>query len=189
MSQTTEIDDPLAQLSQGQRDCLRLVGQYMSSKEIARELGISPHTVDQRLKRATFLLGLNSRTDAARLFSSAQSQKLEPSNTPPLYGDLVYQASGLSAGAEAAMFDPSLDTLNRSSDGAHNELHEQQAPYYNAAKVRENRTSIWSVLVEANRENELTTQFRILVMILIVIFSIIGVGALISIAEGLSRLS
>ena len=42
----------LAQLTDGQRDCLRLVYRHMTSKDIARTLGVSPHTVDMRLRTA-----------------------------------------------------------------------------------------------------------------------------------------
>src|SRR5215213_754001 len=57
----------VARLSQGQLDCLRLVDQHLSSKEIAAELHISSHTVDQRIRQALAILGVERRTQAARL--------------------------------------------------------------------------------------------------------------------------
>ena len=57
----------VARLSPGQLDCLLLVDQHLSSKEIAAELGISPHTVDQRIRGALQILGVERRTQAARL--------------------------------------------------------------------------------------------------------------------------
>ena len=64
-------DETIAQrvqrLSSGQLDCLRLVDQHLSSKEIAVELKISPHTVDQRVRQALAILGVERRTQAARL--------------------------------------------------------------------------------------------------------------------------
>jgi DNA-binding CsgD family transcriptional regulator len=54
-------------LTQGQLDCLRLVAQHLSSKEIAAELGISPHTVDQRIRHALQTLGVSRRSQAARI--------------------------------------------------------------------------------------------------------------------------
>jgi len=64
-------DDPMvervARLSSGQLDCLRLVDQHLSSKEIAAELGISPHTVDQRVRQSLQILGVERRTQAARI--------------------------------------------------------------------------------------------------------------------------
>jgi len=47
-----QVADRVAKLSEGQLDCLRLVDQHLSSKEIAVELGISPHTVDQRIRQS-----------------------------------------------------------------------------------------------------------------------------------------
>ena len=57
----------LSKLSKGQLDCLLLVDQHLSSKEIAVRLGISPHTVDQRIRQALQILGVGRRQQAARL--------------------------------------------------------------------------------------------------------------------------
>jgi DNA-binding CsgD family transcriptional regulator len=54
-------------LTRGQLDCLLLVDQHLSSKEIAAELNISPHTVDQRIRIALQALGVERRTQAARI--------------------------------------------------------------------------------------------------------------------------
>jgi DNA-binding CsgD family transcriptional regulator len=64
---SSEVDKRVARLSPGQLDCLRLVDQHLSSKEIAAELNISPHTVDQRIRGALQILGVERRTQAARL--------------------------------------------------------------------------------------------------------------------------
>ena len=61
--------DRLARLTEKQRVCLRMVYMHMSSKEIARELGIGADAVDQRLKTAMRTLGVESRVDAARLLA------------------------------------------------------------------------------------------------------------------------
>lgn len=60
-------EERLAKLTRGQLDCLLLVDQHLSSKEIAAELNISPHTVDQRIRVALQTLGVERRTQAARL--------------------------------------------------------------------------------------------------------------------------
>jgi DNA-binding CsgD family transcriptional regulator len=57
----------VARLTPGQLDCLRLVDQLLSSKEIATELQISPHTVDQRIRQALATLGVERRNQAARI--------------------------------------------------------------------------------------------------------------------------
>ena len=60
-------------LSEGQRECLRRVLVRKNSKEIAIELGISPHTVDQRLRVAIQMLGVSSRFEAARCLAEHES--------------------------------------------------------------------------------------------------------------------
>ncbi|HEX6071761.1 MAG TPA: helix-turn-helix transcriptional regulator [Sphingomicrobium sp.] len=64
-------DDVMAQrvarLSSGQLDCLRLVNEHLSSKEIASALHISHHTVDQRIRQALHILGVDRRAHAARI--------------------------------------------------------------------------------------------------------------------------
>jgi len=64
-------NDPVAQrvkrLTGGQLDCLRLVDRHLNSKEIATELGISPHTVDQRIRQSLQTLGVERRAQAARI--------------------------------------------------------------------------------------------------------------------------
>jgi DNA-binding CsgD family transcriptional regulator len=62
-----DIKRRVERLTSGQLDCLRLVDQHWSSKEIAAELKISPHTVDQRIRQALQILGVDRRTQAARL--------------------------------------------------------------------------------------------------------------------------
>lgn len=56
----------LDRLTERERECLRLVDRHMSSKEIARELGLSKHTVDWHLDKARRRLGAVDRYDAAR---------------------------------------------------------------------------------------------------------------------------
>jgi len=56
----------LDRLTERERECLRLVDRHMSSKEIARELGLSKHTVDWHLDKARKRLGAADRYDAAR---------------------------------------------------------------------------------------------------------------------------
>ena len=54
-------------LTQGQIDCLLLVSQQFTSKEIASRLGISRHTVDQRVRLAMRTVGVKRRAEAARI--------------------------------------------------------------------------------------------------------------------------
>ena len=88
----------VARLSKGQLDCLLLVDQHLSSKEIAVELGISPHTVDQRIRGALHVLGVERRSQAARLVAQAhgpyqrlihQAPHIERGISPGQSGDAV----------------------------------------------------------------------------------------------------
>ncbi len=74
MSRKRQID-----LTDGQKDCLRLVNAHHTSKEIARILGISHFTVDQRLDTARKKLGVTNRVDAAKLFFSTDQNYISES--------------------------------------------------------------------------------------------------------------
>ena len=60
------------ELTDGQKACLRLVDDHHTSKQIARILGISPFTVDQRLDAARRKLDAPSRKDAAKMFAAME---------------------------------------------------------------------------------------------------------------------
>jgi DNA-binding CsgD family transcriptional regulator len=66
-----DVAKRVAKLSPGQLECLCLVAQHLSSKEIAAKLGISPHTVDQRIRQALHTLGVPRRAQAARIVAQA----------------------------------------------------------------------------------------------------------------------
>jgi DNA-binding CsgD family transcriptional regulator len=54
-------------LSRRQHQCLRLVGKGLTSKEIARQLGLSPSTVDNHVRLAMDKLNVANRMEAADL--------------------------------------------------------------------------------------------------------------------------
>jgi DNA-binding CsgD family transcriptional regulator len=64
------LPDPSINLSEGQKTCLRLVARGMSSKEIARETGLRPQTVDTYLKAALSRLDAPNRREAARMLAA-----------------------------------------------------------------------------------------------------------------------
>ena len=64
----SEMDEmAFSRLNQRQRECLRLVYRNLEAKEIARELGLSPHTVVEHLRDARRVLGTSRSMHAARL--------------------------------------------------------------------------------------------------------------------------
>ena len=64
-------DSGIGSLSAGEIDCLKAVGEGLASKEIARVLGLSPHTVDARLKSACAKLDTKSRFVAAKIWAES----------------------------------------------------------------------------------------------------------------------
>jgi DNA-binding CsgD family transcriptional regulator len=67
MLQSLEARERIGVLTPKERECLRLVAQQRSSKEIARELGISKASVDTYCNRARAKLGVSTRRLAAQL--------------------------------------------------------------------------------------------------------------------------
>lgn len=101
---STNANDPLARLSDGQVEVLRLVAENYSSKEIAARLGISPHTVDQRIRAALPVLGVERRSEAARLVmrgNMAQQPSFSPEKSGT-YQRLIYQTPYLAGTATLA---------------------------------------------------------------------------------------
>ncbi|WP_404482224.1 helix-turn-helix transcriptional regulator [Novosphingobium sp. BL-52-GroH] len=75
---------PNSFLTRRQCQCLKLVGKGLKSKEIARELGISPSTVDNHVLRAMERLEVSSRTKAAHLFMNEMKSPDDRVNPVPV---------------------------------------------------------------------------------------------------------
>jgi len=90
----------MGRLNDGQRDCLRLVLAHHNSKEIARQLGVSPHTVDQRLRTAMRILKVQSRFEAAREFAAFDTEER--------YQPLIYQMSDVEPPRKNGRLGPSI---------------------------------------------------------------------------------
>jgi len=68
MSARAPTTEPVIELlTPRERECLRLVDQHLSSKEIARKLGMSKTSVDTYCDRARRKLGVPDRYEAARM--------------------------------------------------------------------------------------------------------------------------
>lgn len=73
---TQNTSDTLSEmLSQGEIECLLLVSQNRTSKQIAALLGISPHTVDNRIKRALSALRVGNRREAAQVVADSLASR------------------------------------------------------------------------------------------------------------------
>jgi DNA-binding CsgD family transcriptional regulator len=62
----------LARLTDNEKECLRRRLHQQTAKEMALELGVSPHAVEKRLKMARTKLGLSSSLEAARLLAASE---------------------------------------------------------------------------------------------------------------------
>ena len=83
----------LARLTANEKECLRRRLLPQTAKEMATDLGISPHAVEKRLKMARAKLGVSSSLAAARLLAGAeQGQSLVP-HIPDLPADATQSQS------------------------------------------------------------------------------------------------
>jgi DNA-binding CsgD family transcriptional regulator len=73
-------------LSPRQDECLRGVLELKSAKQIARELGISPHAVEKHLKVARGKFGVATSAEAARMFAFQHKGSESPQSG---FSDLV----------------------------------------------------------------------------------------------------
>jgi DNA-binding CsgD family transcriptional regulator len=101
--------DRASQLTPRERDCLLLVGQGRSSKEIAQLLDLSPYTVDEYIRTAVSKLGAPNRREAARMLATAVPVVFPP---PQKFGDeaqvLVQPADSAEVGARTGHRDHPL---------------------------------------------------------------------------------
>lgn len=77
----------ISKLTEKQKTCLRLVAQGYNTKHIARQIDVSAHTVDQRIRNALRALEVEDRFAAARILAEAEAD--------PTYQRLIYQAKAL----------------------------------------------------------------------------------------------
>lgn len=79
MQSENQISSAVARLTANEKECLRRRLWPQTAKEMAVDLGISPHAVEKRLKMARTKLGVSSSLAAARLLvSEEQYQPLVP---------------------------------------------------------------------------------------------------------------
>ena len=72
----------ILRLTVGERECLKRCLDHQTAKQMALDLGISPHAVEKRLKMARAKLGLSSSLEAAKLVEAAEhSGRLVPGSS------------------------------------------------------------------------------------------------------------
>lgn len=83
----------MIRLTEKQIEAMSLVVRHMTSKEIARELGISHYAIDQRIRSACTRLGSTNRRGAAQAYleylegGSAASSRRVPEDQRQLLAD------------------------------------------------------------------------------------------------------
>jgi len=172
-----EVADRVAKLTDGQLDCLRLVAQHMSSKEIAAELGISPHTVDQRIRQSLHTLEVPRRSQAARIVS----QVAEP------YQRLIHQSPYIEpsspAGNESAAVSNQIRHAGRAGEAWGSAgFHTEQKNVFS-----------WSSLqlpfaTRSHPRNEMSVGLRLLWIVLIATGAAFSAGMYLAGLESLARL-
>lgn len=176
----------IATLGEGEIACLRLVSQGLGSKAIARQLGLSPHTVDARLKATCRKLGTNSRFVAAKMLADnpldSDEKTSDSSDTNLVYENVSLPNAPVAAdkGASTGEGD-GPDDLDHSmpqkpgampasgSGGAWLEQDHPIAKFFGG----ENRLSVWQ---------------RLLISLAIAMGSVIAFGVLVNGLVGISRL-
>ena len=172
-----EVGERVAKLTEGQLDCLRLVAQHLSSKEIAVELGISPHTVDQRIRQALQVLRVDRRAQAARLVAQHEGPYQRLIHQPPYIEGLTASGDqGSAIGNQIRHADRAGEA--RGSSGFHTE---------------QKRGLSWSSLqppfaTRSHPRNEMSVGLRLLWIVVIATGAAFSAGMYLAGLESLSRM-
>jgi len=83
-SQDINIIQQVYALSLRQRQCMTLVAKGFTSKEIAKDLALSPSTVDNHIRAVVDRLGAANRIEAARLIQLVESGAYAAVNRPEI---------------------------------------------------------------------------------------------------------
>lgn len=98
----------LARLTDSEKECLRRRLLPQTAKEMALDLGVSPHAVEKRLKMARAKLGVSSSLAAARLLAGVEGYQMLVPHASDLSGD---DERGETEGAAAPHVGPGARTL------------------------------------------------------------------------------
>ncbi len=88
------MPDSIERLTPRERECLRLVAAHMRSKQIARELGIAPATVNKHCENAARKLEAADRVQAALMLASAEGLPTESVDEPIIISGQAPPGSG-----------------------------------------------------------------------------------------------
>lgn len=170
----------IGRLSEGQKACLRLVRVGFEAKEIARELGLNPHTVIERLRAARRVLGVASSREAARLLAAHEAE--------PGYNRHGNTPIGVVSSVDLDAFSsPSIGHGTATEEAQLHLLREEQAGY----SFREQAASSpfpWSVPAGGRRRNRLTVLQTVGVIVALTFGLAVTALVVVASVEELSRL-
>ncbi len=172
-------DQRVSRLSPGQLECLLLVDRHLSSKEIAVRLGISPHTVDQRIRLALQVLGVERRGEAARIVGASALSR-EP------YQRLIHQSPHI---------EPAPADAHQQGAVSHQIRHADRAGGASPSGINTEQRPAdrWSSLplpfaTRSHPRNEMSVGFRLLWIVLIAMGATFSAGMYLAGLESLSRM-
>lgn len=169
------LESGITRLSPSQLDCLRLVAEHYSSKEIAGELGISSHTVDQRIRLSLQILGVQRRAQAARLVAQHSGP----------YQRLIHQSPHIAAPASTDHPEAAVSQQIRHADRA--------GEAGDASFLTEQRPAFWPSLqppfaTRSHPRNEMSVGQRLFWIAAIAIGAAFSAGMYLAGLESLARL-
>ncbi|WCT72104.1 DUF4019 domain-containing protein [Sphingomonas naphthae] len=89
----TQVNDGFGALTEKEKQTLRLMVRGHDAKSIARSLGLSVHTINERLRDARRKMAVSSSREAARLLLEAEGDGTVPP-TPQSFGDTEIGGDG-----------------------------------------------------------------------------------------------
>ena len=169
--------DRVARLTEGQRECLRMVYRHMETKEIARVLEISPDGVNQRIKTAMRTLEVQRRRDAALILAEAEGTDT--------YQPQVYHSRDIATTPEPAIMAASTEG-ERHSGFSGEVMREDQAGFMTAPLAR---SPALPLPIRGARPNDVGVSTRLAWIVGIAIGIALAFGALVAGVEALTRLA
>jgi DNA-binding CsgD family transcriptional regulator len=171
--------DRVKRLTEKQRECLRLVCRHMETKEIARELKLSPDGVTQRIKSAMKTLGVDRRRDAALILAEAEGL------TP--YPRQVYQPQDVASAPEPVMLVPSIEGERQQGAPPVGAVREEQS-VFEAAPSLQSRGFQLPLPIRGGRPNDLNSWQRLGWIFAVMLMIAFMFGVFLAGLEALSRL-
>lgn len=93
----SRLQSDFGELTDKQLRVLQLVSQNMTGKEMARELGVSPSSIEQRLRSIRNRFGPLSRHELAQLYAKMNAVAHSPQDCEPACGPLALASIGKDA--------------------------------------------------------------------------------------------